>query len=118
MFEIKTDALVDSDIMSSQILRGESVSSFDFLRLEFSRALGVSAEKGPNGVDTKQRQVVPQKIGSRRKYSTRGKGILVYLDDYQTSKIIETMKQKLPVSCSKELSPLSPLKKTTPRQPY
>lgn len=117
LFEIKTDALVDSDIMSSQILRGRSVSSFDFLLLEFSRALGVSAEEGPNGANTKQWQVVQKKIGGRRKYSTHGQGILVYLDDYQTSKIIETMKQRLPSELQQRIVPIIPIEKTTPRQP-
>ena len=111
LFEIKTDALVDSDIMSSQILRGRSVSSFDFLLLEFSRALGVSTEEGPNGANTKQWQVVQKKIGGRRKYSTHGQGILVYLDDYQTSKIIETMKQKLPSELQQRIVPIIPIEK-------
>lgn len=111
LFEIKADALVDSDIMSSQILRRESASSFDFLLLEFLQALGAFTEEGHTGANTKKWQAISKKAGGRKKSPARGQGILVYLDDYQTSKIIETMKQKLPSELQQRIVPIIPIEK-------
>lgn len=111
LFEIKADALIDSDIMSSQILRGESVSSFDFLLLEFFRALGASTVEGHADANIERWRAAQKKVGSRRKYPTQGQGILVYLDDYQTSKIIETIKQKLPGELHQRIVPIIPIEK-------
>ena len=111
LFEIKVDALIDSDIVSSQILRGESVSSFDFLLLEFFRALGASAVERHADANIERWQAAQKKVGSRRKYPAQGQGILVYLNDYQTSKIIETMKQKLPGELQQRIVPIIPIEK-------
>lgn len=110
LFEIKVDKLVDADIISSRILYEKHISSFDFLLLEFFRALGISGEKG---VLSATRWRTAQKKGNRKRiYPIQGQGLLVYLNDYQTSKIIETMKPWIPAEARERIIPIIPIEKS------
>lgn len=109
LFEIKADKLVDADIMS-QIILGNSLSSFDFLLLEFFRALGISGEAGDPG--TNRWQAAQKRGGDKRSYPVEGQGVLVYLNDYQTSKIIESIKPWLPAEARERVIPIIPIEKS------
>ncbi len=110
LFEIKADKLVDADIVSSRILYEKHISSFDFLLLEFFRALGVSGKETAPG--TVRWRTAQKKGGKKRLYPVRGKGLLVYLNDYQTSKIIEAMEPWIPAEARERIIPIIPIEKS------
>lgn len=110
LFELEVDKLVDSDIMSSRIILENDISSFDFLLLEFFQTLGVSEDEKAPG--TSCWQVAKNKNGGKRSYKVEGHGILVYLNDYQTSKIIESIKPWLPEEARERVIPIIPIEKS------
>ena len=110
LFELEVDKLVDADIMSSQIILENDLSSFDFLLLEFFRALGIFGEEEAPG--TSRWRVAQKKDGGKRSYPIEGRGILVYLNDYQTSKIIESISPWLPAEARERVIPIIPIEKS------
>lgn len=127
LFGIKVDSLVETDIITSQIVQDSNNSSYDFLLAEFLQALVNSP--GENELNEYLRQDIPRNKLEviKKKYilhrdsfdsSPGGIGLIVYLNDYHTSKIIESIKTIFVEELQQRIVPIVPIEKNMLHQPY
>lgn len=120
LFEIKSDSIVDTDIIASQMSHGQEYNSYEFLLAAFLQAL-VAPPQTDNLSAYFQHDISPYCLDSIRRnihsstrapISNEAQGVIVYLTDYQTSKIVETVKPVFAEELQKRIIPIIPIEKS------
>lgn len=119
LFEIKTDSIVDTDIVASQMFHEQGYNSYEFLLTSFLLAL-ISSPQTDNLSGYFQHSIsdyclksIKRNIRSsaQAKNSNETQGVIVYLTDYQTSKIVETVKPVFADELQQRIIPIIPIEK-------
>lgn len=120
LFEIKADSLVNTDIITHQILQDNDIDSYKYLVAEFLLALVPSVPKirskltpffNANVSDHTKASVVNLLPISKKRKTFGSQGLIVYLNDYQTSKIIEMIKPIFSEELQQRIIPIIPIEK-------
>ena len=120
LFEIKSDSLVSTDVIAHQILQNQENNSYEYLITEFLQALISSPPKkkymlkeyfSSQTSDHTISTVIGNLPPSRVRKASEKYGLIVYLNDYQTSKIIETIKPVFSNQLQQRIIPIIPIEK-------
>lgn len=119
LFEIKSDSIVDTDIVASQMFHEQGNNSYEFLLTSFLRALVPSFQTDNLSIyfqkDISENCLKSIKhiihSSAQARMSNEKQGVIVYLTDYQTSKIVETVKPVFADELQQRIIPIIPIEK-------
>lgn len=122
LFEVNMDSLFYTDMITSKFANQYQNTSYDYLLIKFIEALLFHPKSSTiknylyNTLTTTQMQSICNKFYEYRKKCNYKKpvekhGLVVYLNDYQTSKIVDNLKQVFSDEMCSRIIPIIPIEK-------